>query len=228
MARILVIESDEQARGVIEQALRKAGHKVHVANSAGEGLRVARERRPDVAVVDLAEDERASACEALERDQATRDVRVLAVTSEEEERAPLADDAIAQPFTMKELVRRIEVLLREPAAPREGTIAFGPLRVDRASGEVTVGGQPVALTTLERKLLVLLHDRRGRVQTREALLGDVWGIQADIETRTVDTHVKRLREKLGLAGEFVHTVRGVGYRFASAPDEPPPPRKKGQ
>ena len=99
------------------------------------------------------------------------------------------------------------------------TTQFGTLRVDRGAHRVWVNGQEVELTALEFKLLLTLHDRRNRVQTRDALLSDVWKIDADVTTRTVDTHVKRLREKLGAAGIYVQTVRGVGYRFAERPEE---------
>jgi len=94
-------------------------------------------------------------------------------------------------------------------------IEFGALRIDRASRRVSVSGEEIDLTGLELRLLVELYDRRGRVLSREALLSDVWEIQGDVTTRTVDTHVKRLREKLGAAGSYVETVRGVGYRFAA-------------
>ncbi len=99
------------------------------------------------------------------------------------------------------------------------TTQFGMLRVDRGAHRVWVEGDEIELTALEFKLLLTLHDRRNRVQTRDALLSDVWRIDADVTTRTVDTHVKRLREKLGPAGVYVQTVRGVGYRFAERPDE---------
>ncbi len=98
-------------------------------------------------------------------------------------------------------------------------IEFGVLRVDREDHRVSVAGQEVTLTPLEFKLLVMLHDRRGQVQSRDALLSDVWGISADVTTRSVDTHVKRLRSKLGDVGDYVQTVRGIGYRFASSPEE---------
>ena len=114
----------------------------------------------------------------------------------------------------------IEAILRRAigrARHRAPTIHFGTLKVDREAHRVWVDAKEVELTALEFKLLVTLHDRKNRVQTRDALLQDVWGIKADITTRTVDTHVKRLREKLGVAGEYVETVRGVGYRFADAP-----------
>jgi two-component system phosphate regulon response regulator PhoB len=121
---------------------------------------------------------------------------------------------------VRELLLRVQAVLRRVATGEAGeTTQFGMLRVDRGAHRVWVSGSEVELTALEFKLLLTLHDRRNRVQTRDALLSDVWKIDADVTTRTVDTHVKRLREKLGPAGVYVQTVRGVGYRFAERPDE---------
>jgi two-component system phosphate regulon response regulator PhoB len=131
-----------------------------------------------------------------------------------------ADDYVVKPFSVRELLLRIEAVLRRastPASEDVSPIEFGRLRVDRGAHRVWVDGEEVVLTALEMRLLVTLYDRRNRVQSRATLLDDVWGIQADITTRTVDTHVKRLREKLGAAGDYIETVRGVGYRFTEKP-----------
>jgi two-component system phosphate regulon response regulator PhoB len=132
-----------------------------------------------------------------------------------------ADDYVVKPFSMRELSLRIQAILRRGKAPveGEGSIEFGVLRIDREAHRVWVEAVEIELTALEFRLLVTLYDRRNRVQSRSALLDDVWGIQADITTRTVDTHVKRLREKLEAARDYVETVRGVGYRFVGTPDE---------
>jgi two-component system phosphate regulon response regulator PhoB len=131
-----------------------------------------------------------------------------------------ADDYVVKPFSVRELLLRVNAVLRRSASDGEGaTTQFGMLRVDRGAHRVWVDSDEIELTALEFKLLLTLHDRRNRVQTRDALLSDVWRIDADVTTRTVDTHVKRLREKLGPAGVYVQTVRGVGYRFAERPDE---------
>jgi two-component system phosphate regulon response regulator PhoB len=124
---------------------------------------------------------------------------------------------MVKPFSVRELMLRVGAILRRvtqaPAADEEPVVDFGRLRVDRGGHHVWVDGQEVPLTALEFRLLSTFVARKGRVQTRETLLADVWGIEAEVTTRTVDTHVKRLREKLGAAGDYVETIRGVGYRF---------------
>ena len=228
MARILVIEDERDIQEVLEYNLRKAGHKVQLASTATEGLKIARERRPDLVILDLMLPDKpgTEVCKELKQDAATRDAQVMMLTARGEEIDRVigfeigADDYVVKPFSVRELLLRIQVMLRRSASsvdPR-ANIEFGILRVDREAHRVWVSDEEIDLTALEFKLLVTLHDRRNRVQTRDALLNDVWGIQADITTRTVDTHVKRLREKLGGAGEYVQTVRGVGYRFAESPD----------
>jgi two-component system phosphate regulon response regulator PhoB len=133
-----------------------------------------------------------------------------------------ADDYVTKPFSVRELLLRIQAISRRGKAESkevESTIEFGKLKIDREAHRVWVESLEIELTALEFKLLVTLYDRKNRVQTRSTLLDDVWGIQADITTRTVDTHVKRLREKLEAARDYVETVRGVGYRFVGTPDE---------
>jgi two-component system phosphate regulon response regulator PhoB len=126
-----------------------------------------------------------------------------------------ADDYVVKPFSVRELLLRVQAVLRRSAEhPVAEVFEIGDLRIDRGAHRAWVAGEEVTLTALELKLLVTLCDRRGRVQTRERLLSDVWGIDADVTSRTVDTHVKRLREKLGKMGDVIETVRGVGYRFS--------------
>src|SRR5690606_8258528 len=132
-----------------------------------------------------------------------------------------ADDYVTKPFSVRELMLRIQAVLRRSGAvdsAKSDVAEIGCLKVDRDAHRIWVGEAEVELTALEFKLLLTLYDRRNRVQTRSALLDDVWGIQADITTRTVDTHGKRWREKLDNARDYVETVRGVGYRFVGSPD----------
>jgi two-component system phosphate regulon response regulator PhoB len=227
MARILVIEDERDLQQVLAYNLRQAGHDVATAAAGQEGLRLAREVPPDLVLLDLMLPDMpgTEVCRALKRETATQGSAVVMVTAKGEEIDRVvgfelgADDYVVKPFSVRELLLRVQAILRrswseQPVAP---TFEFGCLRVDREAHRVWVNNKEVELTALEFKLLTTLHDRRNRVQTRGALLSDVWGIDADITTRTVDTHVKRLREKLAAAGEYIETVRGVGYRFADAP-----------
>jgi two-component system phosphate regulon response regulator PhoB len=232
MARILIIEDEKDLQDVLAYNLREAGHEPMAATEGQEGLRLAREHRPDLVLLDLMLPDipGADICRTLKREEATRDTPVVMITARGEEIDRVvgfelgADDYVVKPFSMRELLLRIQAILRRAGAEPElrPVIEFGRLRIDRDAHRAWVDGEETELTALEFRLLVTLHERRNRVQTRAALLDDVWGIEADITTRTVDTHVKRLREKLGEAGAYVETVRGVGYRFRGAPDEPDP------
>jgi two-component system phosphate regulon response regulator PhoB len=230
MARILVVEDEADIREVLEYNLKREGHEIALAGTAKDGLRMAREKRPDLVLLDLMlpDGSGTDLCKALQQDPVTRGVRVLMLTAKSDEIDRVigfeigADDYVVKPFSVRELLLRVNAVLRRSTTDEEGeTTKFGMLRVDRGAHRVWVDGQEVELTALEFKLLLTLHDRKNRVQTRDALLSDVWRIDADVTTRTVDTHVKRLREKLGPAGAYVQTVRGVGYRFAERPDDTP-------
>lgn len=230
MAKILVVEDERDLRQVLEFNLTQAGHQVLLAATGGEGLALAREQGPELVLLDLMLPDLAGTevCRVLKDDPATRAVPVVMVTARGEEIDRVvgfelgADDYIVKPFSVREMLLRVQAILRrgrgEARAPSR-QIEFGVLRLDREAHRVWVDDVEIELTALEFKLLVTLYERRNRVQTRAALLDDVWGIQADITTRTVDTHVKRLREKLDGARDYVETVRGVGYRFVGTPDE---------
>jgi two-component system, OmpR family, phosphate regulon response regulator PhoB len=226
MARVLVIDDDREAREILEEQLRRSGHGVQTSATATEGVRMSRERRPDVVLLDaeLPDMTPAGVCRALEAEMSTRGVPVIAMLAIDQEEvvggAGVAD-AISKPFSVRELLAHIDAALRQarPEVDPTRPIEFGILRVDRELERVWIAGQEATLTPLEYKLLVTLHDRRQQVQSRDTLLSDVWGISADVTTRTVDTHVKRLRSKLGDAADYVQTVRGIGYRFAGSPEE---------
>jgi two-component system phosphate regulon response regulator PhoB len=231
MAKILVIEDEADIQQVLDYNLSQKGHKVFIAGSGEEGLKIAREKKPDLVLLDLMLPGIAGTevCKQLKADPATKSTQVVMLTAKGEEIDRVvgfelgADDYVVKPFSVRELLLRVQAILRRSQVeqPLGEMIQFGKLRVDRQAHRVWIGEAELELTALEFKLLVTLHDRRNRVQTRSALLSDVWGIDADITTRTVDTHVKRLREKLGEAGDYIETVRGVGYRFTDAPDEVP-------
>jgi two-component system phosphate regulon response regulator PhoB len=230
MARILVVEDEQDLQQVLAYNLKQHGHDAVVTKLGAEGLRLAREQRPDLVLLDLMLPDvpGTEVCKQLKESPATRSVPVMMLTAKGEEIDRVvgfelgADDYLVKPFSVRELILRIQAILRRgkgEVREAEPTVEFGRLRIDRGAHRTWVDGVEIELTALEFKLLVTLYDRRNRVQTRTVLLDDVWGIQADITTRTVDTHVKRLREKLEGARDYVETVRGVGYRFVSAPEE---------
>jgi two-component system phosphate regulon response regulator PhoB len=229
MARILVIEDEIDTLALLENGLRKAGHGVQAVKSGREGLAIAREAPPDLVVLDLTLPDvpGMEVCKTLRTDPETSACRVMMLSAKGDEAERVAcfehgaDDYVQKPFSLRELTLRAVALTRNtPAKQQQGSFTFGPLEVDRAAHRVWVDGAEVALTAIEFKLLVTLHDRRNLVQTREALLGDVWGLKGSTNTRTVDTHVRRLREKLARAGDYIATIRGVGYRFAAKPEDP--------
>lgn len=229
MARILVIEDEPDIQQILDYNLREKGHKVFLAGKGEEGLRIAREKRPDLVLLDLMLPDIAGTevCKVLKSEPGTRNAQVVMLTAKGEEIDRVvgfelgADDYVVKPFSVRELLLRVQAILRRSQGEQEVVqgFLFGTLRVDREAHRVWTSDAELELTALEFKLLITLYDRKNRVQTRGALLSDVWGIDADITTRTVDTHVKRLREKLGEAGVYIETVRGVGYRFADNPEE---------
>jgi two-component system phosphate regulon response regulator PhoB len=227
MARVLVIEDEKDLRDVLDYNLTKEGHRVQLVSTGAEGLRLARELQPELVLLDLMLPDMSgtAVCRTLKKEQATREIRVIMVTAKGEEIDRVvgfelgADDYVVKPFSVRELLLRVGAVLRRKEAPSTDFVEFGELRIDPAAHRAWVGGIEVTLTTLEFKLLLTLYERKNRVQTRSVLLNDIWGIEADITTRTVDTHVKRLREKLKGVGRYIETVRGVGYRFTEAPGE---------
>jgi two-component system, OmpR family, phosphate regulon response regulator PhoB len=228
MASILVIEDEKDLRKVLDYNLRQAGHQVWTASRGRDGLRLAREHRPDLVLLDLMlpDISGTEVCRSLRSAAETANTRVIMLTARGDEIDRVlgfelgTDDYVVKPFSVRELLLRIQAVLRRGGAETSSAslVRFGTLRIDREAHRVWVGEAEVELTALEFRLLLTLHDRRNRVLTREKLLDDVWGIDADITTRTVDTHVKRLREKLEAAGHYIETVRGVGYRFAESPE----------
>jgi two-component system phosphate regulon response regulator PhoB len=227
MARVLVIEDEADLREVLKYNLVQAGHRPSVAATGEAGLKLALEVRPDLVLLDLMLPDvpGTMVAKSLRREPQTQLVPIIIVTARGEEIDRIvglelgADDYVVKPFSVRELMLRVDAVLRRGRTREERVIEVGELRIDKDAHRVTVGREEVALTALEFKLLVTLTERRERVQARGTLLSDVWAMDGEIASRTVDTHVKRLRDKLGTAGRFIETVRGVGYRFSDAATE---------
>jgi two-component system phosphate regulon response regulator PhoB len=225
MARILIIEDEQDLAGLIEYNLRAAGFEPEISNTGAGGLARARARAPELVLLDLMLPDIAGSevLRMLKSDAELRKVPVVIVSARGQETDRIqglemgADDYVVKPFSVRELMLRVKAVLRRADAD-EGPatqLAAGDIQLDTSRHQVRVRGQEIILTALEFRLLHTLMERSGRVQTREVLLSDVWGIQAEIHTRTVDTHIKRLREKLGPAGDIIETVRGVGYKLGT-------------
>lgn len=231
--RVLVVDDEPDITGLVAYHLAKAGYRVTTAANGTEALKAARDERPDLVVLDvmLPGPSGYAVLAELRRRAETKDVGVILLTARREEHDRIkglslgADDYLAKPFSPQELVLRVGAVLRRLAAPAVasgGRLAAGPITVDQGAHRVTVHGKEVELTATEFKLLQRLLERHDRVQSRTQLLESVWQAQPDIQTRTVDMHVQRLRAKLGDAGDWIETVRGVGYRFR----QPAPARRR--
>jgi len=220
--RILIVEDENDVVDLLTLNLRKAGgFLISKAGDGATGLTKARTEKPDFIILDLMLPKipGLEVCKILKSEAATRHIPILMLTARAEEIDRVvglecgADDYVTKPFSPREIVLRIKAILRRGATEEaDDRLSAGPITIDPARHEVLVNGKRVELTSLEFKLLRTLMQRRGRVQERDRLLNEVWGYESVIDTRTVDTHVRRLREKLGRAGEVVETVRGFGYR----------------
>lgn len=221
--KILVVDDEPDALEVLGFKLKEAGFIPLFAKDGTRAIAMARDERPALMVLDLMlpEVDGLEVCKILRRDSATAMMPILMLTARASEMDRViglelgADDYVTKPFSPRELVLRIKKLLARTKAAEEpvGQLRFGQLEIDVPRHTVEVSGAAIALTATEFKLLEILARRRGRVQTRERLLQDVWGYDNPIDSRTVDTHMRRLREKIGGAADYLETIRGVGYRF---------------
>lgn len=223
--KVLVVDDEPDAIELIAFNLKGAGLDVITAVDGDEALKKAKHQLPDLVVLDLMipEVDGLEVCKVLRREPKTAAIPILMLTAKAAEIDRVlglelgADDYVTKPFSPRELVLRVKRLLRSPQnadAPQD-RFEWKELTVDIPRHRVTVKGKLIELTATEFKLLTLLIQRRGRVQSRDQLLHDVWEYESMIDTRTVDTHMRRLREKLGSASKYLDTVRGVGYRFAA-------------
>lgn len=223
--RILVVDDESDVTDLVAYHLRSKGFQVEAVNDPNSSIGVARTFLPDLVILDVMMPDLngIQICRMLRADPKLKKVPVIFLTAKAEENDRIqglelgADDYICKPFSIKELVLRVQSIIRRisealPEEPKRLQVGQIVIEVDRH--EAFVHGRKIELTATEFKLLRLLMERRGRVQTREHLLINVWNYETEIETRTVDTHVRRLREKLGEEADWIETIRGVGYRMA--------------
>jgi two-component system phosphate regulon response regulator PhoB len=220
---ILIVEDEKDIVDLIAYHLKQSGFSVLTASDGPSGLQKAKKERPGLIILDLMlpEMDGKDVCRILKSDPLTQPIPILMLTAKAEEVDRVigfelgADDYVTKPFSPRELVLRVKAILRRKEVPQEieKKIQIGGLLIDMDRHDVSIKKNPIELTSTEFKLLVELASKRGRVQTRERLLDKVWGYTYEGYARTVDTHIRRLREKMGPLGNFIETIRGVGYRF---------------
>lgn len=224
MSRVLVVEDDPDISAVLDFNLKREGFDTYVASHGAKALRFLNERETDLVILDLMLPDipGLDVCREIRSNTATKDLPIVMVTAKDQETDKLmglecgADDYVVKPFSIRELLLRVRAVLRRTEPISKATpprIESGPIAVDQAAHRVFINGEETPLTHTEYKLLVLFLKRPGRVFSREQLLDQVWNMPGNVVTRTVDTHVKRLREKMGPMGNAIETVRSVGYRF---------------
>src|SRR5947209_7637639 len=228
-ARILVVEDDQDIAQLVARYLDKAGYATEIATSGRDALRTIGTRPPDLLVLDLMlpHVDGLEICRVLRANETTAAVPIIMLTARAEESDRIvglelgADDYLSKPFSPNELVARVRALLRRAqraGAPAGRPIAYGPIAVDAERHTVSIGGADVTLTAKEFLLLDYLLRHRGRVLSRDVLLTDVWGYRYTGGTRTVDVHVRRLRDKLPLLARALTTVKQFGYKLLESPD----------
>ncbi len=219
---VLIVEDEADVVDLLRYNLSRAGFAVLIAETGDAGVAMARQHRPDIVVLDLMLPgmNGHEVCRALKGDANTSVIPIVMLTAKGEPHERVkglelgADDYVTKPFSPRELVLRVQALLRRlRTTPRTDVVEVDGIYLDKNSFAARLDGKRLDLTTTEFKLLSLLLEMRGRTLSREKLLSDVWGYQATVDTRTVDTHMRRLREKLGPYAPRLETIRGEGYRF---------------
>ena len=221
--RILIVEDDKHISKLVKFNLEKAGYECTIAATGEKALEALNDQPVDLIILDimLPGMDGFSACRAIKEKENLKNIPIIMLTAKGEEVDRVvglelgAEDYIVKPFSPRELELRVKAILKRGKIEetKKDILAAGDIIVDIPKHKVTVKGKLVGLTQMEFKLLVTLMERRSRVQTRERLLNDVWDMDTGVDTRTIDTHVKRLREKLGKSGSLIETVRGLGYKF---------------
>ena len=226
--KILIIEDEPDIRKTLEYNISREGYKVVSASSLSEGKEQINSSDFSLILLDLMlpDGSGLDLCREIKSDKDKSPTPIIILTAKDDEVDKVvgfelgADDYVTKPFSVRELILRIKAILKRGESKKdilEVQRQFGELTMDIDSHEAFVNNEQIILTALEFRLLRQLVDRRGRVQSRDQLLSDVWGYSAEVNTRTVDTHIKRLREKLGTMGKYVQTIRGVGYKFSRTP-----------
>ena len=227
--KILLIEDEPDIRKTLEYNLSREGYDVISTSSLAEGRNSLESNSFSLILLDLMlpDGSGLDLCREIKSDKIFSSIPIIILTAKDDEVDKVvgfelgADDYVTKPFSVRELILRIKAILKRSDVKNDTLHIerqFGDLSLNTESHEVFVNNEQVNLTALEFKLLCQLVDRRGRVQSRDQLLSDVWGYSAEVTTRTVDTHIKRLREKLGTMGKYVQTIRGVGYKFSRIPE----------
>ena len=227
--KILIIEDEPDIRKTLEYNISREGYHVVGASSLLEAKSQIESDSFSLILLDLMlpDGSGLDLCREIKSDKEKSSIPIIILTAKDDEVDKVvgfelgADDYVTKPFSVRELILRMKAVLKRGEKKSDNVEVqrqFGQLSIDTESHEVFVDNNEIILTALEFKLLCQLVDRRGRVQSRDQLLSDVWGYSAEVTTRTVDTHIKRLREKLGSMGKYVQTIRGVGYKFTRAPD----------
>ena len=227
---ILVIEDKPDIRRNLEYNLGREGFKASSVGSLDEANEKLKSKKFDLILLDLMlpDGSGLDLCKKIKSNSETEATPIIILTAKDDEVDKVvgfelgADDYVTKPFSVRELILRVKAILKRSDTKTKEVVEverqFGDLKIDVDSHEVRVDSQLIELTALEFRLLKELVDKRGRVQSRHQLLSEVWGYNAEVTTRTVDTHIKRLREKLGSMGKYVQTIRGVGYKFSRTPD----------
>jgi len=221
--KILIVEDEPDVADLLAHHLKAAGFSVEIADNGHAALTAVKNFSPALVVLDLMLPEMSGLdiCRILKSDQRTSKIAIVMLTAKIEELDRVlgfelgADDYVVKPFSPREFVLRIRAILRRRSqGVEEELLRVGELVLDRSRHEVRAGDRRIECTATEFRLLSILMERQGRVQARDRLLSDVWGYDSIIDTRTVDTHMRRLRDKLGEFGKYIETVRGFGYRLA--------------
>ena len=227
---ILVIEDEPDIRRNLEYNLGREGFNASSVGTLDKAYKKIKSKKFDLILLDLMlpDGSGLELCKKIKSNSETEATPIIILTAKDDEVDKVvgfelgADDYVTKPFSVRELILRVKAILKRSDTKTKEVVEverqFGDLKIDVDSHEVHVDSQLIELTALEFRLLKELVDKRGRVQSRDQLLSEVWGYNAEVTTRTVDTHIKRLREKLGSMGKYVQTIRGVGYKFSRTPD----------